>query len=95
MQVAFVSSSATFKMAFLASFFHFNVFSAILVASVLNLSVSVTLDEARISNASQAEQGKKVASVRRLLVASCCFSLFFSAVKRWKIERQSRWIGAG
>jgi len=95
MRVAFVSSSATFKMASLASFFHLDVFSAILAASVLNSSVSVTLDEARILNASQADRGKKVASVRWLLVASCCFSLFFKAVKRWKIERQSRWIGAG
>jgi len=80
MRVAFASSSATFKMASFESFFHCNVFSAILAARVLNSSVSDTVAEARMSKASRAEWGRKVSSVKRLLVASCCFSLFFRAL---------------
>jgi len=77
---AFSSSWATIKMDFFASVFHCCVFLAMLVANIVNLGVSIMLVQARISNARRAERGKKVSSDRWLRVASCCHSLFFSAL---------------
>jgi len=73
---AFSSSWATVKMAFFVLFFHCCVFSAMLAANVVNSGVSITLVQARISNARRAERGKKVSSDRRLRVASRSHSLY-------------------
>jgi len=70
-RVALLSSCATDKMASLALDFHSSVSSAMLAAKVLNSSVSMTLFDACILNASLVEQGRKVSSVRRLRVLSC------------------------